>query len=138
MTSADGTTFIIAYQYANDENLDELTDAAARELTNKVTQAPPVEQNVRQQPLGNLGSDVDREFLQGFTDRSRPDDENAGEFGKSARGRAIDGSFTRRGRGLRRRLACRRPEPGGLAGLQAGLELELRIIEATSQWRRRR
>jgi hypothetical protein len=74
MTSADGTTFIIAYQYANDDDLDELTEAAARELTNKVTQAtPPVEQTgrnneevVRQQPLGNLGTDVDREFLEGF------------------------------------------------------------------------
>ena len=71
MTSADGTTFIIAYQYANDGDLDEVAEAAARELTNKVTQTPPVEQNVRQQqqqqpPLGNLGTDVDREFLEGF------------------------------------------------------------------------
>jgi hypothetical protein len=70
MTSADGTTFIIAYQYANDGDADELAEAAARELTNKVTQSSPVEENVRQQhqqqPLGNLGSDVDREFLQGF------------------------------------------------------------------------
>jgi hypothetical protein len=72
MTSADGTTFIIAYQYANDGDLDEAAEAAARELTNKITQTPPVEQNVRQQqqqqqpPLGNLGTDVDREFLEGF------------------------------------------------------------------------
>ncbi len=73
MTSADGTTFIIAYQYANDGDLDELTEATARELTNKVTQASPIEQPainkdevVRQQPLGNLGTDVDRDFLEGF------------------------------------------------------------------------
>jgi hypothetical protein len=73
MTSADGTTFIIAYQYANDGDLDELTEAATRELTNKVTQPTPVEQAgtntdevVRQPPLGNLGTDVDREFLEGF------------------------------------------------------------------------
>ena len=37
MTSADGTTFIIAYQYANDGDLDELTEAATHELTNKIT-----------------------------------------------------------------------------------------------------
>lgn len=73
MTSADGTTFIIAYQYGSDEDLDELAESAARELTNKVTQASPTEQNeinlnqqVRQEPLGNLGADVDREFLQNF------------------------------------------------------------------------
>jgi hypothetical protein len=73
MKSADGTTFIIAYQYANDGDLDELTAAAARDLTNKVTQTTPTEhvgttndQIVRQQPLGNLGADVDREFLEGF------------------------------------------------------------------------
>ncbi|UJR36910.1 hypothetical protein I4U23_029623 [Adineta vaga] len=79
MTSADGTTFIIAYEYANDADLDELTEAATRELTNKVTQASstehfatPSDQTVRQQPqqqqppLGNLGTDVDREFLEGF------------------------------------------------------------------------
>jgi endoplasmic reticulum lectin 1 len=72
MTSADGTTFIIAYQYANDGDLDELTEAAARELTNKITQASPVEQpeevghQTQQPPLGNLGADVDREFLEGF------------------------------------------------------------------------
>ena len=80
MTSADGTTFIIAYQYANDGDLDELTEAAARELANKAAQENPTEhfvapseQTVRQTspqqqqaPLGNLGSDVDREFLEGF------------------------------------------------------------------------
>jgi endoplasmic reticulum lectin 1 len=76
MTSADGTTFIIAYQYANDGDLDELAEAAARELTSKVTQASPVEQpeevghqqqqQQQQPPLGNLGADVDREFLEGF------------------------------------------------------------------------
>jgi hypothetical protein len=73
MTSADGTTFIIAYQYANDGDLDELAETAARELTNKITQATPIEQAgintdevVRQPPLGNLGTDVDREFLEGF------------------------------------------------------------------------
>jgi hypothetical protein len=73
MTSPDGTTFIIAYQYANEGDLDELADAAARELTNQVTQGTPVQQTginndevVRQQPLGNLGADVDREFLEGF------------------------------------------------------------------------
>lgn len=73
MTSADGTTFIIAYQYANDGDIDELTEAVARDLTNKVTQSTPVEptgtnnnEATRQQPLGNLGADVDREFLEGF------------------------------------------------------------------------
>lgn len=70
MTSADGTTFIIAYQYANDGDLDELTDTTT--TTNKVTQPTPVEtidEVVRQQqqsPLGNLGADVDREFLENF------------------------------------------------------------------------
>ncbi len=70
MTSADGTTFIIAYQYANDGDLDELAEAATRELTSKVTQITPVEskeETVHQQaPLGNLGADVDREFLEAF------------------------------------------------------------------------
>ena len=75
MTSADGTTFIIAYQYANEADLEDVNEAVAGELTNQVTQASPIEQsegNVRQQqqqqqaPLGNLGADVDREFLEGF------------------------------------------------------------------------
>jgi hypothetical protein len=77
MTSADGTTFIIAYQYANDGDLDELAEAAARELKSKVTQVNPIEQTEEvghqqqqpshpQPPLGNLGVDVDREFLEGF------------------------------------------------------------------------
>ena len=71
MTSADGTTFIIAYQYANDGDLDELSNAVTREFTNKVTQTSPVEQpeevgHLQQPPLGNLGADVDREFLEGF------------------------------------------------------------------------
>lgn len=80
MTSADGTTFIIAYQYANDEDIDDLNDVNAHDLTNKITQSTPndqaeininnnnnnVNQNVRQEPLGNLGQDVDREFLENF------------------------------------------------------------------------
>jgi len=74
MTSADGTTFIIAYQYANDGDLDELTETTTQDLTNKVTQPTSTEQTVvnndqnnrQQQPMGTLGKDVDREFLEGF------------------------------------------------------------------------
>jgi hypothetical protein len=72
MKSADGTTFIIAYQYANDGDLDELTEAATRELTNKVTQRAleneqvPSNNDQKQQTLGDLGADVDRQFLEGF------------------------------------------------------------------------
>ena len=73
MTSADGTKFIIAYQYANDGDLNDITEAVTHDLTNKVTPASPVEHvgttndpTVRQQPLGNLGTDVDRDFLEGF------------------------------------------------------------------------
>ena len=72
MTGADGTTFIVAYQYANDEDLDEITEAATREITNKLAQtsapqlSPDADPAVRQPPMGNLGSEVDREFLEGF------------------------------------------------------------------------
>lgn len=75
MTGADGTTFIIAYQYGNEADLDDLGEATTRELTNKLTSTPkppiptePVENDptVRQSPLGKLGNDVDREFLDGF------------------------------------------------------------------------
>ncbi|CAF3829646.1 unnamed protein product [Rotaria sordida] len=76
MTSADGTTFIIAYQYGNDDDLNDLTETTTRDSTNKITQSSSTEQteinnnnnnqNVRQEPLGNLGVDVDREFLGNF------------------------------------------------------------------------
>jgi hypothetical protein len=36
VTGADGTTFIIAYQYANEGDLDELNEAATREIANKI------------------------------------------------------------------------------------------------------
>lgn len=73
MTSADGTTFIIAYQYANDADLEDLNEVITGELTNPTTQPTPVgqtedftRQQQQQAPLGNLGADVDREFLEGF------------------------------------------------------------------------
>ena len=74
VTGADGTTFIIAYQYANEAELDEFAESAARELTNSLnpTEKAPehdpevVGEAVRQKPLGNLGNDVDRDFLANF------------------------------------------------------------------------
>ena len=73
MTSADGTTFIIAYQYANDEELDGSNEIPTRDSTNKVTEATLTEQSqinndkiTQPEPLGNLGIDVDREFLENF------------------------------------------------------------------------
>ncbi|CAF1192809.1 unnamed protein product [Adineta steineri] len=69
MTSADGTTFIIAYQYASDVDLDELTETVTNKVTPSTTTehiGTPNDQQVRQHPMGNLGTDVDRDFLEGF------------------------------------------------------------------------
>ncbi|CAF5132288.1 unnamed protein product, partial [Rotaria socialis] len=70
---SDGTTFIIQYQYGNDDDLDDLNEPSIKDQTSKVTPASPSEQKevnnnqaARQEPLGNLGVDVDREFLQNF------------------------------------------------------------------------
>ena len=68
MTSADGTTFIIAYQYANDgeSEADDVVGSSTREVpqSNPVNEEPVAQQ--QQAPLGNLGADVDREFLENF------------------------------------------------------------------------
>lgn len=69
MTSADGTTFIIAYQYANEGEGDDLSENPAKELVNQPTQSTPIandEQSTKQAPVGNLGADVDRDFLRNF------------------------------------------------------------------------
>jgi endoplasmic reticulum lectin 1 len=65
MTSADGTTFIISYEYADEADINELANNINADLKNEVTpptaiQPPPPEND--QQPSGN----VDREFLEGF------------------------------------------------------------------------
>lgn len=67
MTSADGTTFIIAYQYANEGEGDDLKENPVKELIDQVTQSTPINgEPTRQAPVGNLGADVDREFLRNF------------------------------------------------------------------------
>ena len=71
MAGPDGTTFIIAYQYANEADLDDFVEnVPTRDLTTPTPslqpETPENEPNVRQQPLGKLGNDVDRDFLDGF------------------------------------------------------------------------
>ncbi|CAF4525334.1 unnamed protein product, partial [Rotaria socialis] len=43
MTSSDGTTFIIQYQYGNDDDLDDLNEPSIKDQTSKVTPASPSE-----------------------------------------------------------------------------------------------
>jgi hypothetical protein len=59
LTGADGTTFIISYEYINEDDLKDLTNNLNTDLTNKI---PPSEnEQQQQQPDKN-----DREFLEGF------------------------------------------------------------------------
>lgn len=66
VTGADGTTFIIAYQYANENDLDDLVETPSIPSQTVKHEVQESEANVRQEPLGKLGNDVDREFLDAF------------------------------------------------------------------------